>query len=116
MNKNKRNNKQEERYYLTPKACLGIALSNTGISDDNLLFEDWENKKFQSTYIVLEQRMNNAGYITDEDGKTRDNKDADSPEIIFARTIKGFYPKVTEEQIEAAWDLFVYHMRKQRNA
>ena len=56
--------------------------------------------------------MYDAGYITDENGEKKDHKDPDKPQIIFSRTVKGFYPDATEEQISAAWDLFVYRMKK----
>lgn len=109
---NKRADK-EERYRLSAKACFAIAISDTRVSHTNVLYEDFENHTFQSAYIILEQRMNDAGYITDKDGKTKDNKDSDKPEVIFSRTIKGFYPNASNEQIDAAWELFVYHMARQ---
>lgn len=108
----KRNHKHEERYCLTPKACLMESLSDTSISDIDLSFNEWESGKFHSTYIVLERRMYEAGYITDEKGETKDHKDSDTPEAIFKRTIKGFYTDATEEQIAAAWDLFVFLMER----
>ncbi len=49
---------------LTPKSCLSIALNETSISDVDLFVEDDRHRKFESAYIILEQRMNNAGYIT----------------------------------------------------
>jgi hypothetical protein len=46
---------------LTPKSCLSIALNETSISDVDLFVEDDRHRKFESAYIILEQRMNNAG-------------------------------------------------------
>ena len=97
---------------LTPKACFGFSLEDTDICDKDVLWADDRNSKFESAYIILEQRMYDAGYITDEHGETKDHKDSDKPQIIFSRTVKGFYPDATEEQISAAWDLFVYRMEK----
>ena len=37
------------------------------------------------------------------------------PYDIFARTIRGFYPNTNDDQLEAAWDLFIYHMERQGN-
>lgn len=113
---NKRANPEKERYSLTAKACFAIAISDTRISPTDVFFEDAENHTFQSAYIILERRMNEAGYITDKDGKTKDNKDSEEPKVIFSRTIKGFYPNASDEQIDAAWELFVYHMTRQGDA
>ena len=49
---------------LTPKSCLSIALNETSISDVDLFVEDDRHRKCESAYIILEQRMNNAGDIT----------------------------------------------------
>ena len=113
---NKKANPEKERYSLTAKACFAIAISDTRISPTDVLFDDVENHAFQSAYIILERRMNDAGYVTDKDGKAKDNKDSEKPEVIFTRTIKGFYPNASDEQIDAAWELFVYHMTRQGNA
>ena len=113
---NKKANPEKERYSLTAKACFAIAISDTRISPTDILFDDVENHAFQSAYIILERRMNDAGYVTDKDGKAKDNKDSEKPEVIFTRTIKGFYPNASDEQIDAAWELFVYHMTRQGNA
>ena len=101
---------------LTPKSCLSIALNETSISDVDLFVEDDRHRKFESAYIILEQRMNNAGYITDKEGKTKYTKDSEKPEVIFSRTLMGFYPHATNEQVDAAWELFLYHMERQGNA
>lgn len=106
----------DERWSLTPKSCLAIALTDTKISPTDVFLEDINEHTFRSAYIILEKRMNNAGYITDKEGKTKDEKGPDTPETIFTRTIKGFYPDASEEQIRAAWELFVYHMIRQGNA
>ena len=106
---------EDSGWRLTPKSCLGIAIKNTEISNVDLFQEDEESRKFESVYAILEKRMYEAGYITDEDGKTKDNADSDKPIVIFTKTIKGFYPKATDEQISAAWDLFVFHMERQGN-
>ncbi|MBQ8989987.1 MAG: hypothetical protein IJ067_09875 [Prevotella sp.] len=100
---------------LTPKACLEIAINDTDISDVNFFLDDEKSRKFESVYAILEKRMNDAGYITDENGETKDNTDSDKPIVIFEKTIRGFYPLATDEQISAAWDLFVYHMERQGN-
>lgn len=100
---------------LTPKACLEIALTDTGISDVELFVEDERNRKFCSTYTILEHRMSSAGYITDENGETHIATDSEKPLGIFKRTIRGFYPNTSDEQLDAAWDLFVYHMERQGN-
>ena len=95
---------------LSPKGCLLVALSDTGIDDSALLEEDESGGKFHSAYLILERRMKAAGYITDENGETKDNSDSEKPAEIFRRTVKGFYPGASEDQISAAWDLFVYHL------
>ena len=100
---------------LTPKACLGTALTDTGISDMDLFVEDERNRKFCSAYTILERRMNGAGYITDKNGETHHDSDSEKPIDIFTRTIRGFYPNTSNEQLDAAWDLFVYHMERQGN-
>ena len=108
--------KKDGGWRLTPKACLSIALDETSISNGNLFVEDDRHHKFESAYLILEQRMNNAGYITDNDGNTKYTKDTEKPESIFSRTIKGFYLDASDEQIDAAWELFIYHMVRQGNA
>ena len=106
---------KDEPITLSPKGCLGIALEDTSIADDVLFLEDERNKKYDSAYLILEKRMKDAGYITDENGETKDSTDSEKPAVIFSRTIKGFYPKASEEQIAAAWDLFIYHMERHGN-
>lgn len=113
--KEKKTDSSDERWGLTPKTCLAIALTDTKISPTDVFLEDINEHTFRSAYIILEKRMNNAGYITDKEGKTKDEKGTDTPETIFTRTIKGFYPDASEEQILAAWELFVYHMIQQGN-
>ena len=105
----------DERWSLTPKSCLAIALTDTKISPMDVFLEDFDEHTFRSAYIILERRMNNAGYITDKEGKTKDKRGSDTPAAIFIRTIKGFYPNASAEQIHAAWELFVYHMDRQGN-
>lgn len=105
----------DERWSLTPKSCLAIALTDTRISPTDVFLEDINEHTFRSAYLILERKMKNAGYITDKEGKTKDEKGPDAPETIFTRTIKGFYPDASEEQIRAAWELFVYHMDRQGN-
>lgn len=100
---------------LTPKACLGTALTDTGISDMEMFVDDERNRKFCSAYTILERRMNGAGYITDKNGETHHDSDSEKPIDIFTRTIRGFYPNTSNEQLDAAWDLFVYHMERQGN-
>lgn len=41
--------------------------------------------------------------------------DSKKPYDIFARTIRGFYSNTNDDQLEAAWDLFIYHMERQGN-
>ena len=108
--------KKDGGWRLTPKTCLSITLNETSVSHVDLFVEDDRCRKFESAYIILEQRMNNAGYITDKDGKTKYTKDSEKPKVIFSRTMKGFYPEATDEQIDAAWELFLYHMERQGNA
>lgn len=103
---------ENARWQLTPKTCLGFALAETEISMDPFLMDE-RNSKFELVYTILEHRINDAGYITDENGKTKDHTNSDKPEVIFTKTIKGFYPKATDEQISVAWDVFVYHMDRQ---
>ena len=105
----------DARIALTPKACLEIALTDTGISDVELFVEDERCRKFRSTYTILERRMSSAGYITDENEKMHYDKDSKSPFDIFTRTVRGFYPNTSDEQLDAAWDLFLYHMERQGN-
>lgn len=100
---------------MTSKSCLAIAISETSISDFDMFVEDERNRKFESTYTILERRIDDAGYITDKDGKTKYDENSEPPKSIFTRTIKGFYPDAIEEQISAAWDLFIYHMERQGN-
>lgn len=105
----------EEVYSLAPMGCLIFALEDTSIADVDITLKDDRYQKFESAFIILERRMNDAGYITDNDGKTRANKDSEKPVDIFNRTIKGFYPDATDDQICAAWDLFVYNMERHGN-
>lgn len=72
----KKKKKKDGGWCLTPKACLSIALNETSISDVDLFVEDDRHLKFESAYIILEQRMNKAGYITDKDGNTKYTFDA----------------------------------------
>jgi hypothetical protein len=51
-------------------------VNETSISDVDLFVEDDRHLKFESAYIILEQRMNKAGYITDKDGNTKYTFDA----------------------------------------
>ena len=113
--RSKKNREEEEILRLTPKSCLAIAISETSISDFDMFVEDERNRKFESAYTILERRIDDAGYITDKDGKTKYDENSEPPKSIFSRTIKGFYPDATEEQISAAWDLFIYHMERQGN-
>ncbi len=106
---------EEEVYSLAPMGCLKSALEDTSIADVDITLEDDRYQKFESAFIILERRMNDAGYITDNDGKIKANKDSEKPVDIFNRTIKGFYPDATEDQISAAWDLFVYQMERHGN-
>ena len=100
---------------LTPKACLEIAISDTGISDVDIFVEDAKNRKFCSAFTILERRMKNEGYITDENGDTHNTPDSKKPFDIFTKTIRGFYPDTSDDQLEAAWDLFIYNMERQGN-
>lgn len=100
---------------LTPKACLEIALTNTGISDVDIFVEDVNNRKFCSAFTILERRMKSEGYITDENGATLSTPESKKPFDIFSRTIRGFYPNTNDDQLEDAWELFVYHMERQGN-
>ena len=100
---------------LTPKACLEIAISDTGISDVDIFLEDANNRKFCSAFTILERRMKNEGYITDENGDTHSTPDSKKPFDIFTKTIRGFYPDTSDDQLEAAWDLFIYNMERQGN-
>ncbi len=100
---------------LTPKACLEIALTDTGISDIDIFVEDVNNRRFCSAFTILERRMKNEGYISDENGDTHHTPESKKPFDIFSRTIRGFYPNTNDDQLEAAWDLFIYHMERQGN-
>ena len=100
---------------LTPKACLEIAITDTGISDLDIFVEDVNNRKFCSAFTILECRMKSEGYITDENVETHSNPNSMKPFDIFTKTIRGFYPNTSEEQLYAAWDLFLYHMERQGN-
>ena len=100
---------------LTPKACLEIAISDTGISEVDIFVEDANNRKFCSAFTILERRMKNEGYITDENGDTHNTPDSKKPFDIFTKAIRGFYPDTSDDQLEAAWDLFIYHMERQGN-
>ena len=111
--KSKKNHKEDGGWRLTPKSCLAIAINETSISDFDMFVDDESNRKFESAYTILERRIDDAGYITDKDGKTKCDEYSEPPEAIFSRTIKGFYPDATDDQISAAWDLFVYHMERQ---
>ena len=59
--------------------------------------------------------MKNEGYITDENGDTHNTPDSKKPFDIFTKAIRGFYPDTSDDQLEAAWDLFIYHMERQGN-
>ena len=59
--------------------------------------------------------MKSEGYITDENGNTHSTPESKKPFDIFTRTIRGFYPNTNDEQLEAAWELFIYHMERQGN-
>ena len=105
----------DEPLHLTPKSCFETALTDTGISEKIIREEDWLSGKFFSAYQILERRMQKAGYITDECGDTHYREDSEKPSDIFSRTIKGFYHGALQDQIDAAWDLFIYHMERQGN-
>lgn len=100
---------------LTPKACLEIAITDTGISDVDIFVEDVNNRKFCSAFTILERRMKSEGYITDENGETHSTPESKKPFDIFTKAIRGFYPNTNDDQLEAAWDLFIYHMERQGN-
>ena len=61
---------------LTPKACLEIAITDTGISDVDIFVEDVNNRRFCSAFTILEHRMKNEGYITDENGDTHSTSES----------------------------------------
>ena len=102
----------DEPLTLTPKGCLEVALTDSGISDVDLFVEDEKCRKFNAAYLILERRMKSAGYITDEKGESQDSTNSDKPFEIFSRTIKGFYTSVIDEQLSVAWELFLYHMER----
>ena len=104
-----------EVYSLAPMGCLKAALTETSITNVDLVKDDDRYHKLRSAFIILERRMNEAEYITDNDGKTKETIDAEKPADIFFRTIKGFYPDTINDQIMAAWDLFVYYMERHGN-
>ena len=114
MEKNNENQDKGVKYRLTPKACLGIVLTDTRISPVDLL-DDFENRTFKSAFTIFERRMERAGYITDNDGKTVGSENSEEPDMIFSKTIKGFYPDASEEQISAAWELFVYYLDREEH-
>lgn len=51
---------------------------------------------------MLERRMKNEGHITDENGDTHSTPESKKPFDIFTKTIRGFYPNTTDDQLEAA--------------
>ena len=106
---------RDEPLTLTPKGCLEVALTESGISDVDLFVEDKRSRKFNAAYLILERRMKSAGYITDEKGESQDSTNSDKPFEIFSRTIKGFYTSVIDEQLSVAWELFLYHMEGHGN-
>jgi len=81
---------------LTPKACLEIAITDTGISDVDIFVEDVNNRRFCSAFTILEHRMKNEGYITDENGDTHSTSESKKPFDIFTKTIRGFYPNTRQ--------------------
>lgn len=105
----------DEPLSLTPKGCLEVALTESGISDVDLFVEDERYRKFNAAYVILERRMKSAGYISDEKGESQDSTNSDKPFEIFSRTIKGFYTSVIDEQLSVAWELFLYYMERHGN-
>ena len=99
-------------FVLSPKGCLDVALSDAGIVEIDFDENNKDTRKFNSAFLILEKRMKDAGYITDDDGETKEKNGSEEPFDIFHRTIKGFYPEVTDNQVSVVWDLFVNNLER----
>ena len=104
---------EDARFCLTPKSCFAISLGDSHITCDG--FELVDDRNFENAYMTLEKWFRDNGYITGDDGKTKDVDNPIKPKDLFCKVVRVFYPESTEDQRDVAWELFVYNMDFQGN-
>lgn len=110
------NEGDENGLVLTPKACLAIALTETTISNLDLVLDDFEDKTFSDAYKLLEKRFKDNGYIVYDYDPAKKIKPLYEPDEIFMQVINAYYPNAGADKIRQAWNVFGYNMSVQGNA
>ena len=100
---------------LTPKSCLAIALTETTISNLDLVLDDFEDKTFSDAYKLLEKRFEDNGYIVYDSNRAKKIVPLYEPDEIFAQVINAYYPEAGIDKIKQAWNVFAYNMSVQGN-
>ena len=103
----------DAEFTLTPLSCFAFALDDANIVDD--MFEELESDRFRKAFAIFERKMQNNGYAPVHDDIHRDVENPERPDDIFKKVVKVFYPESDEDQREIAYDLFIYHMKRQGN-
>lgn len=109
------NKGDEDGLILTPKACLAIALTETTISNLDLVLDDFEDETFSEAYKLLEKRFEDNGYIVYDYDPVKKIKPLYEPDEIFMQVINAYYPEAGAEKIKQAWNVFGYNMSVQGN-
>lgn len=102
----------EGRFSLSPRGCFASALVDTKIVDENVA-ELSETNDFDGAFRVLVSRFEKYGLIDNGEGNKRDSNH--NPSKLFKKTVRGFYPNATKDQVNAAFDLFVILMTEHGN-
>ena len=110
------NKGDEDGFVLTPKACLAIALTETTISNLDLVLDDFEDKTFSEAYKLLEKRFKDNGYIVYDYDLAKKIMPLYEPNEIFAQVVNTYYPNAGIDKIKQAWNVFAYNMSVQGNA
>ena len=98
---------------LTPLSCFGVALGDANIVDDKIA--ELYSERFRKAFAIFEQKMQDNGYAPVYDDIHKDVESPERPDDIFKKVVKVFYPESDEDQREIAYDLFIYHMKRQGN-
>ena len=109
------NNGDKDGLVLTPKSCLAIALTETTISNLDLVLDDFEDKTFSDAYKLLEKRFEDNGYIVYDSNPAKKIVPLYEPDEIFAQVINAYYPEAGIDKIKQAWNVFAYNMSVQGN-
>ena len=106
----------EGRFTLSPRGCFASAICDTSIYDgEGDVFGLSETSKFDSAFKILVKRYEERGWV-ESDKNLPPEGTSDDQKRIFRDTVKGFYPSATDEQADAAFDLFMELMTKHGNA